>query len=155
MSEGGMSREKRPFPVGAMSVSRCIGVVSRNRITPTTVERVVAECTKNSMRRNNVWIKQTKLVAIATSLELSQPNFTAIIYARNATHFAKISRIIFWNNWARTNGKNRKHFQFRPRSLNGAIRQITYDSLFDFQRTKQLLTYLMPFQRSGVTKYSQ
>ena len=148
MSEGEMSRGKRPFPVGAMSVSRCIGVVSRNRITPTTVERVVAEW-------NNVWIKQTKLVAIATSLELSQPNFTAIIYARNATHFAKISRIIFWNNWARTNSENRKHFQCHPRSLNGAIRQITYDSLFDFQRTKQLLTYLMPFRRSGVTKYSQ
>jgi len=43
---------KMSIPREAVSVPRCIGVVNRNRrrstscIAPTTVERVVAECTK-------------------------------------------------------------------------------------------------------------
>jgi len=42
----------------------------------------------------------------------------------------------FWNDWPRTNSKNRKQFQqLAPSEVikNGAVRQITYDFLFDFQ----------------------
>ena len=58
-------------------------------------------------------LDKQKLVAMATSLERSQPNFTAIVYARKATNrenLAKIGRD-FWNNWARTNSKKRKQFR--------------------------------------------
>jgi len=74
-----------------MSFPRCIGVVnkpslwSNSRITFATVERVVAECTQliaHCCDEINVWIQQKKLVAVAMSLERSQPNYIAIIYAK-------------------------------------------------------------------------
>ena len=80
----------------------------------------------------------TKMVAMATSLERSQSNFTAVICAGKATKpesRAKIGRI-HWNNWARTSSKIQKQFQqlgsFKVIE-NGAVRQITYDFLFAFQ----------------------
>jgi len=56
----------------------------------------------------------TKIITIATSLERSQPNFTAIVYSRRATHWklAKIGRVhsgaiaLEW-----ISSKNRNHFR--------------------------------------------
>jgi len=90
--------------------------------------------------RKMCWLNKQKLVAMVTSLEPAQLYSTAIIYARKDAkpeNFAKIGRVrTFWNNWPWTSSKNRKQFrQFALSMVNedGAIRQITYDFLFDFQ----------------------
>jgi len=68
-----------------------------------TVERVVDECTKFithwSLRRKKLcgFGKEKLVDNTATSLERSQPHFTSIIYAHNATNsenFAKIGRVL-------------------------------------------------------------
>ena len=72
------------------------------RITLTTVERVVDECTKFithwSLRRQKLCgLNKKKLVVMATSLERSQPHFTSVIYvwkATNPENFAKIGRVL-------------------------------------------------------------
>ena len=48
-------------------------------------------------------------MALATSLKRSQPNFTAIIYARIATSTKKLAKI--GRVRARRNSKNPKHFR--------------------------------------------
>jgi len=107
MYEGKMSRGKCPFPERSMSVPLCIGVINRSPrrstscITLTTVERVVDECTEFithwSLWRKKLCGLNKKLVAMATSLERSQPNFTAIICSHKATNsenFTKIGCVI-------------------------------------------------------------
>ena len=81
------------------------------------------------------------MVAMTTALERPQPNFTAIICAHKATNsenFTKIGCVISEINQARTNSKNQKQlWQLgSPKVIkNCAIRQITYDFLFDFKAT--------------------
>ena len=127
--------------MGSISIPQCTDVVNRNRqwstscITLMTVECVMAECTLVTVTKKLCGLNKQKLVAMATSLKRSQPNFAAIIHALKATNsenFAKIGR----NNWAQTNSKNWKQFQLFGSSRvikNGAIRQNTYDFLFNFQ----------------------
>ena len=131
---------------GAMSVSRCIVVVNKSRRRSTSccdgrarrgwmhkVYHTLVTVTKKMCGLN-----KQKLVVMAMSLERSQPNFTAIIYAYraiNSENSAKIGRVYF-EEIGLESSKNWKHFRklgsFKV-IKNGIIRQITYDFLFDFQ----------------------
>jgi len=114
-----------PVPRGSMSVRRCTGVAGSNRrrstscITLTTVERVVAECTKSithwSLWQNIVWIGYTKIGCHSKSLSdrnpILQQSFMPIRPPYKSENVANIGRVLFEKNSNRTNSKNRKQFR--------------------------------------------
>jgi len=106
-STRGIVHGEMSVPIGAMSVFRCIGVVNRNRRgRPRVIHlRLSSASWLNAQSllhighcdETNCGLNKQKPVAMATSLEWSQPNFTPIICAHTATNpenWAKIGLVL-------------------------------------------------------------
>ena len=146
MSDGGMSRRKYPFQWGHCPFTGVLALSAEivdDRPCVVHLRRSPASwMNAQSLYINHCWRKMCGLNkqkngchrkvpwAIAISQQSSTPIKLPIL--KNSRRRSRT----FWNNWTRTNSKNRKHFrQFGSFKVikNGAIRQITYDFLFDFQ----------------------